>query len=175
MKKMKQLAKKLKKLLNKEIIDLVVFGSFAKNKINPNDIDIAAIVKERSDVKDLKKRLDEIGKIHLQIVTPGDYDKFIWITLIKEGYSIRHNKYLYEIYNIKPTVLFKYNLKKLTPSNKVMFERAIKNFKNIQKLSNRVVLVPIESSDEFRSFLRRWNIDIESSEYELLPIVKSEF
>lgn len=172
---MKQLAKKLRKLLNKNIIDLIVFGSFAKNKINPGDIDIAAIIRERFDMGDLKRNLSEIGNIHLQIVTLEDYDKFIWITLIKEGYSVRHNRYLHEIYNIKPAVLFKYDLRKLTLSNKVMFERAIKNFKNIQKLSNRVVLVPIRYSDEFKSFLRRWNIDIESSEYELLPVVKNGF
>ena len=171
---MKQLAKKLRKLLNKEIIDLIVFGSFAKNKINPKDIDIAAIVNAKPDITHLKNKLIGIGNLHLQIVSIEDYDNFIWITLIKEGFSIKHNKYLHEIYNIKPTVLFKYELKKLTPSNKVMFERAIKNFKNIQKLSNRVVLVPINYSNEFRSFLRRWNIDIESSEYELLPIVRSE-
>jgi len=171
---MKKLVKKLKKLLNNNVLDLVIFGSFIKNKLDPKDIDIAAIIRERVDIAKLKKSLTEIDKkIHLQVVSLEDYDKFIWLTLIREGYSVKHNKYLYELYNIKPVVLFKYDLRKLTLSNKVMFERAIKNFKDIEKLSNRVVLVPISLSGEFRSFLRRWNIDIESLEYELLPVMKT--
>ncbi len=172
---MEQLVRELKKLLkDKKVIDLVVFGSFVKNEINPKDIDIVAIVREKSALEELKKGIKEIGNTHLQILTLEDYDKFIWLTLIKEGYSTKHNKYLHEVYNIKPVMLFKYDLRKLTPSNKVMFERAIKSFKNIEKLSNRVVIVPTKYSGDFRSLLRRWNIDIESLEYELLPVVKKE-
>lgn len=174
---MKQLAKKLKSLLkNKKIIDLVIFGSVAKNKIRANDVDIAAILKESIDKNILKEKIGQLinKEIHLQLININDYDKFLWITLIKEGYSIKHNKYLFEVYKIKPVVLFKYSLKQLPVSKKVMFERAIKNFKNIEKLSNRVVLVPINLSGEFSDFLRNWNIDIDAQEYELLPLVRKE-
>ena len=71
-------------------------------------------------------------------------------------------------------VLFKYSLKQLPISKKVMFERAIKTFNNITKLSNRVVLVPIKESSDFSDFLKNWKIDIDSQEYELLPLVRKE-
>ncbi|MBU0457595.1 MAG: nucleotidyltransferase domain-containing protein [Nanoarchaeota archaeon] len=172
---MKTLAKKLKKLLkNKNIIDLIIFGSFAKGKINANDIDIAVITNEEINRNELQDQIFKIIKkeVHIQKFTINDYDKFIIITLIREGFSIKHSKYLAEIYQLKPVILFKYELKSLTASQKVMFSRAIKIFKNIQKLSNRVVLVPIELSGEFNNLLRRWNIDIESQEYNLLPLVR---
>ena len=174
---MKQLAKRLKNLLkNKKIIDLIIFGSIAKNKIEANDIDIAVILKDSVDKNTLKESIGKLinKKIHLQLVNINDYDKFLWLTLIKEGYSIKHNKYLFEVYKIKPVVLFKYGLKQLPVSKKVMFERAIKNFKNIEKLSNRVVLVPIKLAGEFSYFLRNWNIDIDAQEYELLPLLRKE-
>ena len=174
---MKQLAKKLRKLLNnKDINDLIVFGSVAKNSLGANDIDIAVISDKEIDRQQLALDIRTIAKkqVDLQIISLKDYDKFIWITLIREGYSIRHDKYLHEIYRIQPIMLYKYELKQLTPSKKVMFERAIKNFKEIEKLSNRVVLVPISISGEFSAFLKNWNIDIEAKEYGLLPSVRKE-
>ena len=174
---MKQLARKLRKLLqNKNIYDLIIFGSVAKNKLDANDLDIAVLQDEEIDKQSLSAEIKNIAKkeVDLQVITLRDYDKFIWITLLREGYSIKHNKYLYDVYRIQPVILYKYELKQLTPSKKVMFERAIKNFKGIEKLSNRVVLVPIAISGEFADFLKTWNIDIETREYGLLPFVRKE-
>ena len=40
-----KIKKDLKELIiNKNILDIIVFGSFVKGKLNPNDIDIALIV-----------------------------------------------------------------------------------------------------------------------------------
>lgn len=174
---MRQLAKKLKNLLkNKKILDLVIFGSVAKNKIRANDVDIAVILKDAVDKNSLKESIGKVlnKKIHLQFLSIENYDKSLWLTLIKEGYSVKHNKYLFEVYRIKPVVLYKYSLKQLPISKKVMFERAIKNFKNIERLSNRVILVPVNLSGEFADFLRNWNIDIDAQEYGLLPLLRKE-
>ena len=177
---MKQLARKLKTLLknNENILDIIVFGSFAKNKSDINDIDLALLCKLKNEINRLetKKKIEMLikTKIDLQILDLTDYDNFIWISLIREGFSIKHNKYLYELYNIKPVVLYKYSLKKLTASKKVMFDRAIKNFKGVNRISNRVVLVPINISEEFSEFLKVWNIDLDSTEYGLLPLVRKE-
>jgi len=173
--KMKQLARKLKILLkNNKIVDIVLFGSFAKGKINSKDIDIIVLT-EKYD-KSIKDKINQISKKkkNIQFISIKDYDHYIWLTLIKEGFSIKHMKYLFEIYKIKPMVLFKYSLKQLPISKKVMFERAIKTFNNITKLSNRVVLVPIKESSDFSDFLKNWKIDIDSQEYELLPLVRKE-
>ncbi|MFH1438961.1 MAG: nucleotidyltransferase domain-containing protein [Candidatus Woesearchaeota archaeon] len=174
---MKQLVKKLKKLLGSEkIIDIIIFGSNAKGKLKPKDIDLALISEKEiliNTIKDKIKKLTE-KEIDIQIITLKDYDKFMWITLIREGFSVKHNKYLHEIYKIKPVVLFKYSLKQLTQSKKVMFERAIKNMRYISKLSNRVVLIPIESSEEFKDFLETWDMEFETEHYGLLPLVRKE-
>ncbi|HIH42201.1 TPA: nucleotidyltransferase domain-containing protein [Candidatus Woesearchaeota archaeon] len=174
---MKQLAKKLRKLLNdKDINDLIVFGSIAKNNLDAHDIDVAVISDKEIDRQQLALEIKNIAKkqVDLQIISLKDYDKFIWITLIREGYSIKHDRYLHEIYRIQPMMLYRYELKQLTPSKKVMFERAIKSFKWIEKLSNRVVLVPISNAGEFSTFLKNWDIDIEAKEYGLLPLVRKE-
>ena len=55
-----------------------------------------------------------------------------------------------------------------------MFDRAIKNYKGVEKLSNRVILVPINLSSDFNDFLKNWDIDLESREYHLLPLVRKE-
>lgn len=177
---MNTLALKLKKTLekHKEIIDILLFGSTVKGKITASDLDVAIITSgmaERGAIKE-EIRLVLKKKIDLQVVTIADYDQFIWITLLREGYSVKHQQYLYEKQGIKPVVLYKYSLKPLGASKKVMFERALKNFKGVERLSNRVILVPIKISGEFSDFLKNWDIDLESQEYGLLPLVrKGEF
>lgn len=175
---MKQTIQKLKTFLKKEnnIIDLILFGSIVKGKSKYNDIDIALISNETINRIEIKKRLEQllIKKIDLQIITLKDYTSSLWITLIREGFSINQDKFLHEIYHLKPITLYKYSLKELSLSQKVMFERAIKNIKDIERLSNRVILVPIKQTEEFNSFLRHWNIDFDSEEYGLLPLLRKE-
>lgn len=177
---MKELVKKLKTLLkkNENAVDIVIFGSFVKDKINTNDIDVALLCKSKGNINktETKKEIEALikAKIDLQIIDINDYDNFIWISLIREGFSVKHNNYLHELYKIKPVVLYKYSLKKISVSKKVMFERAIKNFEGIERISNRVILVPINTSEKFNEFLRLWNIDLDSREYGLLPLVRKE-
>ncbi len=175
---MKQLAKKLKQVLekNKGIIDFIVFGSIVKGKAEPTDVDIALLHEIQVNRMEIKKQI-EISiskKVDLQVISIHEYDKSLWITLIREGFSVKHNAFLYELYHIKPLQLYKYSLKSLTISKKVMFERALKNFTEIERISNRVVLVPIQKSEEFRELLRQWNIDFDSQEYGLIPLMRKE-
>ena len=171
---MKNIAKKLKGLLkNKDIFDIIIFGSVTKGKIDPGDIDIACILHTMN--KGIKPHItSSIPKADVQILTIEDMHKPIFPTLIKEGYSVKEGKYLHEIYGIQPVKLYTYSLKQLTNSNKVMFERGIKNIQGITRLSNRVILVPIQKSAEFDEFLKRWDLDIEAKEYELLPLLRKE-
>lgn len=175
---MKQLAKKLRYVLkkNKQIIDLIVFGSTTKNKLAPADVDIAVLIEGSINKLTIKKEIEERinGKIDLQVLTIKEYKLPLWITLIREGYSVAHEKYLFELYGIRPFVLYKYSLKSLTASKKVMFERAIKSFPTAKRLSNRVILVPISITGEFSDFLKQWNIDVDTEEYGLLPLMRKE-
>jgi len=172
---MEALIQKLRKWLknNKEVIDVILFGSFVKNKIKPNDIDIALLMNEKkNEVRaDLKKI---IPNADITLLSLEDYSHVIFLTLIKEGYSIKEDNYLHNIYRTKPVKIYRYNLKQLTSSKKVMFERALKNIKDIERLSNRVILVPLERSGEFEDFLKHWEMDIDTKSYELLPLLRKE-
>ncbi len=167
---MKTLVKKLRKLLSKEILDIIIFGSLPKGKLRPSDIDLAVITNYSGDIKERIKKIEE--KADIQIVDIAKYDSFLIVTILREGYSVKHKDYLHNILKLKPYVLYKYSLKELTNSKKVMFDRAIKNFNGITKLSNRVVLVPVDKSSEFSDFLRSWDLDIDTDEYHLMPLVR---
>ncbi len=174
---MKPLVKKLKTLLEKnkkEVVDILLFGSYVKGRLSPKDIDLA-VLENGVDRSSFKKRILEfISHADVQFLSFKDYDRSLWLTLLREGYSVKHQKYLYELYRVQPSVLYSYSLQSLTASQKVMFARAIKNIKGIERLSNHVVLVPMSSSSEFADFLRKWNLDIDAKEYGLIPLLRKE-
>ena len=95
---------------------------------------------------------------------------------LKEGYSVKKGKYLSELYKIKPAVLYRYSLKKLTNVQKVQFERGLKSVLGDGgvMLTRSVALVPMKIKNEMIDFLKRWNVYYESQEYELLPILRKE-
>lgn len=170
--------KELKKLLNKDIVDIILFGSFVKGGF-AEDIDIAIIVRKHEDYQDLKKEVNSIIKnkiVDIQIIDIESIYQPIWITLIKEGFSVQKNKFFSEIYKIKPVVLYKYSLGKLNNVQKVQFERGLKRIlEGIgQVLTRSVILVPVNKKNEIIDFLKTWNIYYESQEYELLPVLRKE-
>lgn len=169
--------KKLHKLLEKNkkyIEDILFFGSSVKGRVDPADIDIAVLDKGVDRQIFRKDVLQIIPHADIQFLSFQDYDKSLWLTLLAEGYSLKHRKYLYQLYRVQPSVLYTYSLQSLTASQKVMFARAIKNFKGIERLSNHVVLVPYALSSGFGDFLKYWNIDFDTREYALLPLLRKE-
>ena len=84
--------------------------------------------------------------------------------------------FLYELYKIKPMVLYKYSLKKLTNVQKVQFERGLKKTVGKQGvvLTRSVILVPLLLKNEMKSFFENWNIYYETQEYELVPLLRKE-
>ena len=96
---MESLVKKLKILLEKnkkEVVDIFLFGSYVKGRLSPKDIDIA-VLENGVDRSVLKRSILVISSsADVQFLNVGDYDKSIWLTLLKEGYSVKHKKYLYQ-------------------------------------------------------------------------------
>ena len=164
-------------MLNKDINDIILFGSFVKDG-NANDIDIALVVKEKSELALIKKKVKEILKkeADIQIIDLDSIYSLIWLTLIKEGFSVKKNTFISEIYKIKPAVLYKFSLQKLTNVQKVQFNRGIKNVlaKEGAILTRSVILVPLQMKNRMQEFLKSWNIYYESQEYELLPVLRKE-
>jgi len=136
------------------------------------------MLKDTTNLLTIKKKIKEIIKkeTDIQIITFESIHTPLWLTLIKEGFSIKKEKYLHELYHLQPKVLYKYSLQKLTLVQKVQFERGIKMILGSQGtfLTRSVVLIPLTLKNRMMEFLKSWNIYYETQEYELLPIQRKE-
>lgn len=165
----------------RHIVDIVLFGSFVKGKISPEDADAAVLVRTGFEPDALSRETDEIfdsfntkelSKVHLQIVNVENVTREpVFLTLIKEGYSVRDEKFLSDIYEISPVILYKYDLKSLTGVQKVQFERGMKRILEEcggKKLVRTVVLVPSAFSSRFEDFLKTWKMEFQTGRFELI-------
>jgi len=153
-----KLKKELKKLIeDKEILDIIIFGSVVKGKAQPRDIDIALITEKEKKIY--------IKGYHISIIRPNEFftnPPMLANTLLREGYSIKHNKPLSEVYNFKNRVLFKYDLAGFKSAEKVKIVNILHG-KNKGKgmveenggewLANQVFILPIESEYILERFL----------------------
>jgi len=149
-------------LKDKDILDVILFGSTIKGKTSPEDIDIAIITKN-------KQAINKTG-FHISTINPKDFfisPPSIINTLLREGYSIKNKKFLAENLKFENKTLFTYNLKSLTPSQKVKIVNILRG-KNNQKgmvlenngewLANQVFTTPINNSNLFEKFFLNFNI-----------------
>lgn len=175
MQQLKNLTKKLKPLLKKyKLNDIVIFGSFVRGKFNPNDLDIALIVKNENkelifnaenEIKSICEKSDIIILNFDEIYEP------LFASIFKEGFSILKEEFFYNLHGVEPLKLYKYSIKFLNPVQKVQFERGLnKIIKSINgvKIVRSVVLVPLNLSEEFEEFLKTWKIHFETERYELI-------
>ncbi|MEW6062924.1 MAG: nucleotidyltransferase domain-containing protein [Nanoarchaeota archaeon] len=181
---LKDLTRKLKPLLKKYDVleDIIIFGSFVKEKIEPKDIDIALFVSKIDEklIENIKNEIIPLIKnlkIDFTILSIKQIYSGVWLSLLKEGYSIGKENFLYKIYKIQPLIMYKYNLSSLTAIQKVQFSRGLnKILKDTTgiKLSRTIILIPISYSEMFEEFLKTWKIEYETKKYELLPeLIKS--
>ncbi len=161
-----QIKNKLKHLLkDKEIIDIILFGSMLKGKVSPQDTDIALITN--------KKTKYELKEFHTSIISPEEFfidPPSLATTLLREGYSIKNNQYLAESLRFKTKFLYIYKLNKLSNSKKVKIVRILRgnkkekgmveNYKG-EWLSNQVFLIPPECDNTFEQFFITQEINFE--------------
>ena len=173
--KFKSKAKSFFKKNSEEILDIIIFGSSVRNKEKPNDIDIAVIYKNKSNIEtsyELKKEFRKEG-FEVQILDLT-YFKLIegsYIAsegIISDGYSLVYDKFLSEGLGYINFYLFRYDLKGLTKSQRMRFyyslygrnkeqEGILKELKSI-KFSDSILLSPIETSERMKVYLDSWNI-----------------
>ena len=100
MPELKTYQKKLKKLLDDNVVDILIFGSLVKGG-RPKDIDVALLVKEKAKVDTLKMKKILQGiiskEIDVQILDINSIYSSLWLTLIKEGFSVGKNNFLSSI------------------------------------------------------------------------------
>lgn len=154
---------KLKKeLKDKEILDIIAFGSIVKGKEKPNDIDIAIISNKHISLNN--------PNFHVSLIKPEDFfvnPPALINTLFREGYSLKNRKPFSELYNFSNKVLFKYELSSLNPSMKVKAVNALRG-KNEEQglveknkgewLANQVFFVPVENEHLFVEFFNNFKI-----------------
>ncbi|MDP2749350.1 MAG: hypothetical protein Q8O89_00785, partial [Nanoarchaeota archaeon] len=146
-----------------------------KGKPEPNDIDILIIYKEKENL-DLnyafKKQMQKMG---LEVaVTSKSYKNIfspsftIRESILAEGFSLINNMFYSKGLGYTNFVLFKYDLKQKTKSERMMFyyslhgrnkSRGMLNELKAIKFSDAVLFCPIESVEEMRSYFNEWNIE----------------
>ncbi len=170
MPKWQELKKNLKKILKdyKEIKDIIIFGSFVKDKNSPQDIDIAIIL-EKKDISLVGKIKTKMNNLDIELIKPEEiYQTRLGLTLITEGFSIKKNKFLRDLLNTKPMKIYTYNMLHLTQTQKVLFGRGLKEMINelkATKLGSGSIMIPIEKSSNFEDFLDTWNLKYKTKEY----------
>lgn len=166
----------MKEFLKKEeLIDIIIFGSFVREKENPNDLDILVLYSNKINEKinySLRKRLENIyknvqviSKNYLELLSPEFLARE---SIISEGFSLKSKRFISEGFGYKNLVLFRYNLKKMTKSKRVNFYYALhgrnKNAgllkkNNCYKFSDSVIFCPIENSETLTEFFEKLSLD----------------
>ena len=173
---LEKISKRLYKKYREKIVDIFLFGSCVKGKLRPNDLDLAVLFKN-SDSQFSQKIYSEFKKetdkeIHYNGYNIEEiFSLSIFSTLLEEGYSLIHNRYLSELMGYEASMIFNFNLKNLTKSKKVLFSYALHGHNSnevmLKKLGGKifgkaVVIIPESKVEEFREFFELWDIDFEA-------------
>ena len=152
---------------NKEIFDIVIFGSLARGKEDIRDIDIAIILNELRQLSFKLKLAQSLRhalkfkNINLDVKTFDfkDFQDKSFLArqgIILEGFSITKNRFLSELFGFSSYSLFIYTLKGLSASKKRSFSYILKGryshglikTNNIEQLGKGVIKVPIQHTEE---------------------------
>ena len=158
----------------KPLADIFVFGSAVKGKERPNDIDIIGFFREKdyNAAEDIlymaKKAADSLGiSLHTEPMFAEDLFQPVLLSVLHEGFSVRHNKSIKELLGVTPYFLIAYSLAGKTPSQKVMFSYALYGRKKgegmLAEIKGKVagrgsILVPAESEARIAAFLKNKNV-----------------
>ena len=166
-------SKKLYQEFKNKIIDIVLFGSSAKNKPIPEDIDIAVLLKNTKE-SELPALIEKFSRffeknVHLNLLLIETLlDSQLFKTLLDEGISMLDTKALHQKLGYESGAIFGFNLTQLTKSKKVLFSYALHGKKNSEgmlkraggkELGRAVIFIPVHQIDEFKSFFELWNIN----------------
>ncbi len=179
-KKLIKEAKRFYKDNKTHIIDIVLYGSFARGKDRPRDIDIMVILKNvdkkeyfdlpykfRKSVERKEMKVDVKGVFLEELFSP---ELLARQGLLIEGYSLIKGDYIGKRMGFDRFSLFVYSLKNLSLTGKTKFQYALKgrgDNPGFLKETNGIqigkgsVLVPTENSESFKGFLESWEIKYE--------------
>lgn len=158
---------------NRNVLDIVLFGSMVRGKILPEDIDICLIGLKvtEAQIKEFENLVNKIDrKVHISYLPLDNFldpKQTLWKTIFHEGYSLVKNRNISKLIGFDSFVIFWYNLKTLEQKDKVRFYYALsgrdgssgilKQVKGLH-LGKGVIAVPLKNEDKIRNFFMNWKI-----------------
>lgn len=158
-----------------DVLDVLLFGSVVAGKEKPRDIDILVLFAHSVDldaVYALRKSLEKLG-ISVQVTAKayrGLFDPNFHAreAFLSEGYSLLSNTFIAEGLGYTSFILIKYALRGMSKSARMRFYYSlhgrgapgILSHLSAQKLSDNLVLAPVQSRDAFRQFFEQWSIPV---------------
>ena len=163
---------------DKRVVDIIIYGSYSRGKLNFRDIDIAVILGDKTDAdyklsiaqrlrSTLKTDSYEVDVKAIDISDLMDETFLARQAIIAEGYSLLKNKKFSEILGFKSHYIFSYSLKNLTNSKKMMLQytlrgrrgqKGIMELRNCELLGKGVMKVPTEYSEEIIEVFKKHKI-----------------
>ena len=160
--------------IEKDISDIIVFGSIVRGKINPKDIDVLIIFNKTVDknieykirkiLENYYSNISAISKTKQGVFEPSfDAKEGIFM----EGISLLSGKSLRSNYGLENVGLFRYDSHVLSNNKKTMFYYALngRNGKdgvikesNSIKLADNVILTPNYNTEMIKDFFELWGL-----------------
>jgi len=163
---------------NKNIWDIILYGSIVRGREKLRDIDIAIILSEskplsyKLNLAQNFKHILPIKNLDFDVRTIDFYDILDKTFLARQGiltggFSLLKNKFISEYFGFKTFVIFTYNLKGLSSNEKRIFSYILTGRRgypglikkmDIKQLGRGVLRVPIQFSEEIQELLEKNNI-----------------
>lgn len=162
----------LKNNIKENIADIFIIGSSLKNKLRPEDFDLIVFFKEKN-LKEVEEKLFDIKEslgikdVHIEpLFAESLFEEKIILSILHEGFSVKRNKFLSELIDIKPYSIFSFSLENLSKVDKVRFAQTLYGRNKDGLLNNEkgIVLgqgsfmVYVEKEELFKELMKKWKI-----------------
>ena len=164
------------------IEDIILFGSFVRGKTKPQDVDVLLIFQivvdkevEYTIRKVLEKFYPNLSLLSKTIKTVQDPAFDARESILFEGISLLDGVYYCSKYGFSARGMFRYEFKNWSSLQRTKFYHAFNGRRSTKgivdrtqsiKLSDKVVLVPVENIELFKEFLESWGL-----EYRYIPLL----
>jgi hypothetical protein len=154
------LKRQLKRTLaDPRVLDAILFGSARKGKPVPGDYDVALLTSTPAF------EAPETPGIHSSIVPLQDFfvnPPTIVTTLVREGYSLKHDAAFAERWRFSPRVLYTYELTRKTNSEKASIVRFLRGdflaARGGAWIARQVFTIPLDADWEVETFFKNKGI-----------------
>lgn len=164
---------------NPEVIDILLFGSAVKGKTKPNDLDILLVFNREKNLEkaqQLRLLLEKISKLKISVTAKTYLELFQNNFLAREAvliesYSLINKMSLAQNYGFSNRVMFNYQLKGKTKSERMRFYYSLYGRNSVgmlerlkaKKYTDTIILCPVENWEKMREFLNSWNLEFKET------------